>query len=49
VDSSSERKIDIQALRQWVGRQEIVEDSLIQEPANALAATLDAPGQPAAG
>jgi len=41
--------MDIEHLRGWIGRREIVEDEMASFPASALAATLDLEGAPGRG
>ena len=39
--SLSDNKIELSTLQQWVGREQVVEDTLTLPPARALSATLD--------
>ena len=42
--SHSDNKIELSTLQQWVGREQVVEDTLTLQPARALSATLDQRG-----
>ena len=41
MDTDTQRTVDIEVLRRWVGRQEVLEDLIVPGPARRMRATLD--------